>query len=47
VAVKNFHLAFKGMDSGEVYDVLMEQFLMAVAKYDHGEGQAGRGVHGK
>ena len=34
VAVKTFHLAFKGMDSGEVYDVLMEQFLMAVAKYD-------------
>ena len=34
MAVKNFHLAFKGMDSGEVYDVLMEQFLMAVAKYD-------------
>jgi len=32
--VRSFHLAFKGMDSGEVYDILMEQFLDAVAKYD-------------
>ena len=32
--VRGLHLAFKGMDSGEVYDVLMEQFLGAVAKYD-------------
>ena len=28
------HLAFKGMDSDEIYDVLMEQFLEAVARYD-------------
>ena len=31
---RSLHLAFKGMDSGEIYDVLMEQFLAAVAKYD-------------
>jgi hypothetical protein len=28
------HLAFKGMDAEEVYDVLMEQFVRAAAKYD-------------
>ena len=28
------HLAFKGLDGEEVYDVLMEQFLAAAAKYD-------------
>jgi hypothetical protein len=32
--VRRLHLAFKQMDSGEVYDVLMAQFLEAVAKYD-------------
>ena len=31
---RSMHLAFKGLDSGEVYDVLMQQFLMAAAKYD-------------
>ena len=31
---RSLHLAFKGMDSGEVYDILMQQFLVAVAKYD-------------
>ena len=31
---RSLHLAFKEMDSGEVYDVLMQQFLIAVAKYD-------------
>jgi hypothetical protein len=31
---RSLHLAFKGMDSGEVYDVLMQQFLTAAAKYD-------------
>jgi hypothetical protein len=31
---RSLHLAFKNMDSGEIYDVLMEQFLAAVAKYD-------------
>lgn len=33
---RSLHLAFKGMDSGEVYDVLMQQFLIAAAKYDPG-----------
>ena len=31
---RSLHLAFKGMDSGEVYDILMQQFLVAAAKYD-------------
>jgi len=31
---RSLHLAFKGMDSGEVYDILMQQFLTAAAKYD-------------
>jgi hypothetical protein len=31
---RSLHLAFKGMDSGEVYDVLMQQFLVAAARYD-------------
>lgn len=31
---RSLHLAFKGMDPGEVYDVLMEQFLQAAARYD-------------
>ena len=30
----SLHLAFKGMDSGEVYDILMQQFLAAAARYD-------------
>ena len=30
----SLHLAFKGMDGAEVYDVLMATFLEAVAKYD-------------
>jgi hypothetical protein len=29
-----FHLAFKGMDPDEVYDVLMEKLLRAAQKYD-------------
>ena len=32
--VRLLHLAFKEMDSGEVYDVLMQQFLTAAARYD-------------
>jgi len=32
--VTSLHLAFKGMDGAEVYDVLMATFLEAVAKYD-------------
>jgi hypothetical protein len=31
---RSLHFSFKGMDSGEVYDVLMQQFLEAAAKYD-------------
>ena len=30
----SFHLAFKGMDPDEVYDVLMEKLLRAAQKYD-------------
>jgi hypothetical protein len=33
-AASRLHLAFKSMGSGEVYDVLMQKFLEAVAKYD-------------
>jgi len=31
---RSLHLAFKGMEVEEVYDVLMEQFLVAAARYD-------------
>ncbi|MEO8372990.1 MAG: hypothetical protein ABI806_27640, partial [Candidatus Solibacter sp.] len=34
VAVRHFHLAFKSMETEEVYDVLMEQLIRAVHKYD-------------
>jgi hypothetical protein len=33
-AIRHLHLAFKGMQTEEIYDVLMEQFLRAAAKYD-------------
>ena len=33
-AARHFHLAFKGMATEEVYDVLMEQLIRAVHKYD-------------
>src|SRR5262249_17055084 len=33
-AIRQLHLAFKGMLTEEIYDVLMEQFLRAAAKYD-------------
>jgi len=33
-SMRHLHLAFKGMETEEVYDVLMEQFLRAAAKYD-------------
>jgi hypothetical protein len=33
-AIRHLHLAFKGMEGEEIYDVLMEQFLRAAAKYD-------------
>ena len=31
---RTFHLAFKGMEPDEIYDVLMEQLLKAAQKYD-------------
>jgi len=31
---RTFHLAFKGMETDEIYDVLMEQLLKAAQKYD-------------
>jgi hypothetical protein len=34
VAARHFHLAFKGMGTEEVYDVLMTQLIRAVHKYD-------------
>jgi hypothetical protein len=33
-AVRHLHLAFKTMETEEIYDVLMEQLLKAAAKYD-------------
>src|ERR1051326_6668096 len=32
--VKHFHLAFKGMERDEVYDVLMDQLVAAINSYD-------------
>jgi len=32
--VRHFHLAFKCMDTEEVYDVLMQQLIKAIHKYD-------------
>jgi hypothetical protein len=32
--VRHLHLAFKGLSTDEMYDVLMEQLLMAVKRYD-------------
>jgi hypothetical protein len=34
VIVKHFHLAFKGMETGEIYDVLMEQLVATIKGYD-------------
>jgi hypothetical protein len=34
VAVRHLHLAFKGMETEEIYDVLMSQLIRAIAKYD-------------
>jgi hypothetical protein len=34
LAVRHFHLAFKGMDTEEIYDVLMAQLIAAANKYD-------------
>ena len=33
-AIRHLHLAFKGLETEEIYDVLMEQLLAAAAKYD-------------
>ncbi len=32
--VRHFHLAFKGMETEEMYDVLMEQLVRAIKQYD-------------
>ena len=32
--VKQFHLAFKGMETKEIYDVLMEQLVATIKGYD-------------
>ena len=32
--VKSFHLAFKGMETEEIYDILMEQMIATINKYD-------------
>ena len=34
VIVKGFHLAFKGMETEEIYDVLMEQLVATIKGYD-------------
>jgi len=33
-SIRHLHLAFKSMETEEIYEVLMEQFLRAAAKYD-------------
>ena len=38
-ACRHLHLAFKGMETEEIYDVLVEQFLRAAAKYDPRYGE--------
>ena len=34
IIVKHFHLAFKGMETEEIYDVLMEQLVATIKGYD-------------
>jgi len=44
--VKQLHLAFKGMETEEIYDVLMEQLMGALKGYDpqyKGNSETGRG----
>jgi len=43
--VKQLHLAFKGMETEEIYDVLMEQLMGALKGYDpqYSESETGRG----
>ena len=33
-AIRTLHLAFKGKSTAEIYDILMEQLLRAIQKYD-------------
>jgi hypothetical protein len=33
-AIRHLHLAFKGMETEEIYDILMAQLLAAIGKYD-------------
>jgi hypothetical protein len=44
VIVRHFHLAFKGLDTEEIYDVLMEQLMRAIHKYDPGYTEKVKGV---
>ena len=34
VIVKGFHLAFKGMETEEIYDILMAQMVATIKGYD-------------
>jgi hypothetical protein len=34
IVVRHFHLAFKGLETEEVYDILMEQLVRAINQYD-------------
>ena len=34
IIVKGFHLAFKGMETEEIYDILMEQLVATIKGYD-------------
>src|ERR1035437_6930759 len=46
--VRHFHLAFKGMDTEEVYDILMAQLVAAINKYATApppKSEAGRRSH--
>ena len=47
VIVKHFHLAFKGMETEEIYDVLMEQLVATIKGYDpkYTEGETLGGGH--
>ena len=45
--VRQLHLAFKAMSADEMYDVLMEQLLLAVKKYDPGYTEKVRVTAGK
>jgi len=34
IAIRHLHLGFKGLETEEIYDVLMSQLIRAIAKYD-------------